>query len=162
MKKKDAIKMLSNTKVYVDGRSEEIQEKLFYFGFKWLGGKDKVRFLNSPFLFLKANMYIGHDNDMIFFKSHDFKEIKADDILSISIDKEYGFESFDKEYNLKPFDKVLVRDNLDENWEINIFSHMVENENVLHKFVTICDRHKYCIPFEGNEHLIGTTDLPDV
>lgn len=53
---------------------------------------------------------------------------------------------------LKPFDKVLIRD-FDKNmWCASIFSHTWKN---LYYCVGIW--HNQCIPYEGNEHLLGTT-----
>lgn len=54
----------------------------------------------------------------------------------------------------KPFEKVLVRDSDKGTWSANFFSHM-ENDD----YITInnCDW-KGCIPYEGNEKLLGTTD----
>ena len=37
MTKEEAKKMLTNTKVYVNGKTKEIQEKLFEIGFSWIG-----------------------------------------------------------------------------------------------------------------------------
>lgn len=56
---------------------------------------------------------------------------------------------------LKPFDKVLCRDNANSKWEVDIFRHIVE-ENT-YRYSCLCDTWKYCIPYEGNEHLLGTT-----
>ena len=54
---------------------------------------------------------------------------------------------------LKPFDKVLVRDNKDQKWKASFFGYKDENhfmcENGCAWF--------HCIPYEGNEHLLGTT-----
>lgn len=86
---------------------------------------------------------------MNYFKNLDFVEIKADDILSITIDKEYEF---------KPFDRVLTRDNDTEIWSVDIFSHIQGDE---FRFVTVGSCWRYCLPFEGNEHLVGTSDSPD-
>lgn len=151
MTKEEAIKFLSNTRVYTDGRSKEIQKKLFEIGFKWLGNANEVAFLSSPFLFLNSDMSIGHENDMKFFKSHHFKEIKVDDILSITIEEEKP--------KFKPFDKVLARDSYNDNWHADLFSHYnVGNSN--YPFRTLVSYYKYCIPYEGNEHLVGTNKLP--
>lgn len=49
MKKEEAIAKLSNTKVYVDGKSKEIQEKLFEIGFEWADEKRKVFYTEMPF-----------------------------------------------------------------------------------------------------------------
>lgn len=57
---------------------------------------------------------------------------------------------------LKPFDKVLVRDHLSDNWRANLFSHI--DKNGCHYCVWAS--WNYCIPYEGNEHLLGTTNDP--
>lgn len=60
-----------------------------------------------------------------------------------------------KEIKLKPFDKVLVRDLDTEEWRASFFSHY--NPNLLWKFRCLGSLgYKYCIPYEGNEHLLGT------
>lgn len=56
----------------------------------------------------------------------------------------------------KPFDKVLVRDRDGQVWRCDFFSHMdTEEEGV--PFATVCAYWKQCIPYAGNEHLVGTT-----
>lgn len=50
-----------------------------------------------------------------------------------------------KEYQFKPFEKVLVRDSYDDVWIASFFN------------VTTCVTWKFCIPYKGNEHLLGTT-----
>ena len=59
-----------------------------------------------------------------------------------------------KEYEFNPFDKVLVRNTEKEIWSAALFSHKEENQ--------ICTTNnvawEYCIPFKGNEHLLGTNN----
>lgn len=63
-----------------------------------------------------------------------------------------------KEPQFKPFDKVLVRDINNEPWAISFYSHKQEGE---YPYVTSGDMFfRYCIPYEGNEHLVGTTNNP--
>lgn len=66
--------------------------------------------------------------------------------------------------NFKPFDKVLVRCADDEEWAIEMFSKYYDSEPTIHgrtyRFMCIADSYTQCIPFEGNEHLLGTTDMP--
>ena len=59
---------------------------------------------------------------------------------------------------LKPFDKVLVRDDKEDQWSANIFSYQVRD-----MFHCLGEGYwRYCIPYEGNEHLLGTTkDVED-
>ena len=63
-----------------------------------------------------------------------------------------------KEPQFKPFDKVLVRDSESEKWECTFYSHF--NSKVGYHHITISGRYVMCIPFEGNEHLVGTTKNP--
>lgn len=55
----------------------------------------------------------------------------------------------------KPFDKVLGRNEKDDVWEAELFSHYREESQ--YPFCCIGFARKYCIPYEGNEHLLGTT-----
>lgn len=60
---------------------------------------------------------------------------------------------------LKPFDKVLVKDSIDEKWKISLFSYYDE-ETQYFPYVCISGRYVCCIPYEGNEHLLNTTNTP--
>ena len=66
---------------------------------------------------------------------------------------------------LKPFEsRVLVRHNKDNTWCGSFFSHIDDGfHSYCHKYVTITGKsYPMCIPYEGNEHLLGTTDDCDV
>lgn len=246
MKREEAKKMLTNTKVYVNGKSKEIQEKLFEIGFAW--GFDcgyEISFLDYPFLFIENT--ISYSNKMKTFKNSELKEISADDILNIKIDEEFklkdgdifystdlegkrwisifnrieddGYfdyadlclESIDlycsneislfgelddtfnvrlateeeksklfsalkengyvwnektkeiekikKEHEFNPFDKVLVRDSEDDNWDIEFFQE-ISGEDIDYKYICLSDGWNFCIPYEGNEELLGTSNSP--
>jgi hypothetical protein len=60
-----------------------------------------------------------------------------------------------KELQFKLFEKVLVRDSYDDMWRASFFSHIKEDDG---RYVTTCITWRFCIPYEGNEHLLGTTD----
>lgn len=55
------------------------------------------------------------------------------------------------------FDKVLVRDTDHSKWECDIFSHLGDKDGI---FVCISDWWHQCIHYDGNEHLLGTTNKP--
>ena len=55
---------------------------------------------------------------------------------------------------LKPFDRVLVRDNINEKWNIHFFSYIDDAK----MFKTIMGTYIQCIPYEGNEHLLGKVE----
>lgn len=68
-------------------------------------------------------------------------------------------EDFKHKCSFKPFDKVLVRRNEDSVWRCELFSHY----NTFNKqcpYVCLSSVYKYCIPYEGNQHLLGTTNNP--
>ena len=60
-----------------------------------------------------------------------------------------------KEHQFKPFEKVLVRDSYEDKWRASFFSNIREGYA---KYVTTGLVWKFCIPYEGNEHLLGTTN----
>ena len=58
---------------------------------------------------------------------------------------------------LKAFDKVLARQD-NRVWECDFFSSYDSNERDFDKFHCVGGWYKECIPYESNEHLLGTTD----
>lgn len=57
---------------------------------------------------------------------------------------------------LKPFDKVLVRNSSIRKWEVDLFGYK-SDAGLYHCVGYTCNQ---CIPYEGNEHLLGTTNDP--
>ena len=84
MTKEEIRKFLDNTKVYVNGKSKEIQEKLFSFGYTW-NWDNRVKFTKEPFLFISGTGGITHSNDMVLFNKYEYREITADEILSLEV-----------------------------------------------------------------------------
>lgn len=83
---KEIRKILDNTKVYVNGKSKEIQEKLFSFGYRWcVRNHTEVSDVDEPFLFIYKEGYITHTNNMRTFTEHEHREISADEILSLEV-----------------------------------------------------------------------------
>lgn len=60
-------------------------------------------------------------------------------------------------HQFKPFDRVLVRDRNDREWGCDFFSHIAEDN----RYICIYSWWKQCIPYEGNEHLLNTTNKPE-
>ena len=65
-------------------------------------------------------------------------------------------EDAKKEHQFKPFDKVLARDSKDSLWHIDLYEGMLRDDNEYNYRCMAADW-VYCIPYEGNEHLSGTT-----
>lgn len=66
------------------------------------------------------------------------------------------FGATDKETKckLKPFDRVLVRDYDSIKWKCDLFSY----KDIESRYVCVGSSWRQCIPYEGNEHLLGTTN----
>ncbi|WP_321978336.1 hypothetical protein [Prevotella sp.] len=66
-------------------------------------------------------------------------------------------ESVKPEYPFKSFDKVLVRDNDEQAWCANYFSHYKNDPDYF--YVCINGIYHYCIPYnEHTAHLLGTSE----
>ena len=62
--------------------------------------------------------------------------------------------------NFKPKQWVLTRDTSEWDWELTMFAYL--NSGGGSKFTCINGvTFKQCIPYECNEHLLGTTDMPN-
>ena len=64
----------------------------------------------------------------------------------------------DDNKKFKAFDRVLVRDEDDKVWTANKFSHY--REGCALKYVCVAFSWKQCIPYKGNEYLLGTDKSP--
>lgn len=61
---------------------------------------------------------------------------------------------------LKPFDRVLVRDDSTMKWAIDLWMGYAPNHEQW-KCLCLGSHYAQCIPYEGNEHLLLTADMPD-
>lgn len=95
--------------------------------------------------------YTGHYTEKgtsIAFIKH---ELLSDLILEIPNDTQ-------EECRFKPFDKVLGRNEDNHLWKPDIFSFY--KRDGLYKYRCLGDVFKQCIPYEGNQELVGTTNKP--
>ena len=60
--------------------------------------------------------------------------------------------------NLKAYDKVLVRDTNEQVWVADLFSHVHDKPLGGYTFACVGHYSYQCIPYEGNEHLLGTNN----
>lgn len=62
----------------------------------------------------------------------------------------------EKKCDFKPFDQVLVRASNLGNWNLHLFARVREGE---YKYECLGGmQYKECIPYQGNEHLLGTNE----
>lgn len=147
-------KRIINIKIYVDGKSEEIQEKLFELGCQWPVNGKCVFYEDSPFLYVDEDGLLKAGNKMNNFVNKEYREVKADEILAMKKMQEYkSTEGF------KPFDKVLMMEDDEFEWRPKLFSRVIMDEECSY-FSIDGFKFKYCIPYEGNEHLAFTKDIP--
>lgn len=85
-------------------------------------------------------------------------ETKKEELFEKVIDDLKQWEDADEaKHQFKPFDKVLVRDYNDNEWKCDFFSNM--NEHGYYNCIN--SWWHQCIPYDGNEHLLGTTNDPE-
>lgn len=148
--KSKAFELLKNKKIFVGNStiSELVQDRLFKAGYKWC--VDGTKIVNTIHNFLYTDSYkITFDDSIDFYNKSEKKEISAPEIIGLDI----------MDDKLKPFDKVLVRNWDEEEWSPHFFAKYCPK--LMQKYKTT-DEHFYiqCIPYEGNEDLLGTTDSP--
>lgn len=71
----------------------------------------------------------------------------------------YKKESDQPEHKFEPFEKVLVRDQKTDKWTVDLYGFEEKEDGYNYQCVGGCC--VYCIPYEGNEHLLGTTNNTD-
>ena len=99
------------------------------------------------FNFDKEGKYFNYpDAECVLFPSRDQRDWNK-----------FGVTEQETKHQFKPFDRVLVRDRNDREWGCDFFSHIAEDN----RYICIYSWWKQCIPYEGNEHLLGTTNNPE-
>lgn len=162
----DNLNIVCNKSVIEEFRyaTEEEKEKLFDAikanGYKWNAETKVLEKLVKP------KFKVG---DTIQYKDYDYtpsvtiKSVLADryilndgTYIEFCAQDNYTLLKFDIS-TLKPFNKVLVRDSDDGYWSCDLFSHYRGKDN-FYAFGCISSNYRYCIPYEENKHLLGTTD----
>ncbi len=70
-----------------------------------------------------------------------------------TLDRKTYFIVKKRDYSLKPYDKVLVRNQIWEEWHIELFGYWDDFDRA----ICMRDTWTQCIPFKSNEQLLGTT-----
>lgn len=139
----------------LDGEAREdvsaaIQRHAFRLGYEWLCGGEKVQYEYCPVLCFEANGKILKAENTDGFNKWTNTEISITDFLALKPEDVKDAPEF------KPFDKVLVRDDDRNEWRCDFFEGY--NEEPEYSFSCIGSCWRYCIPYEGNEHLLGTNE----
>lgn len=111
---------------------------------------------------LNANFY--NHNALYVIENDDFYSEYCINSFTAKLIQEHFEEvhlpPVDKQYDFKPFDRVLVRDIDTDKWHIDLFQKDGGPEHC-HRFECLAENWKQCIPYEGNKHLLGTTNNVD-
>lgn len=95
MTKAEAFEYFKGKRVACDNFNRvAIQHKFFDVGIKWRGGSTKATDERGIFIFVDLDGYLTHCNNRAWFDTHEYKEISADEILSIEIVEDES--SYDK------------------------------------------------------------------
>lgn len=155
----EAQEIVKNTKyiVWSEDESRVLQEKLFEIGCKWKNSGVKICHTDSPFLFVDDNFEIS------FATKQNYKELERSNkcymhtYCIIGIEIEQPKPKFDPS-TLQPFDKVLVRDDEEDDWRCNLFSH-VDKGTTTCVFACVGHNWEKCIPYnDETKHLVGTKE----
>ena len=140
--------------------------------------------INNQIWFMDSYLFYNINNDYL---ESDISEVKIEDEdirLATDSEKQQLFDALKKKgkawdaekkqivnlpkkHEFQPFEKVLVRDEVDEAWHIDLFECMpTDNHKDYHRCTTGCRKYmcmngcwKFCIPCnENTKHLLGTTD----
>ena len=87
---------------------------------------------------------------------------KGNGVCCISFTLEKDYELLPNKFDittLKPFEsRVLVRDYNTHIWEPVFWGKLLDEKNPNLRYLTTNGCFKYCIPYEGNQHLLGITN----
>ena len=149
MKKED----LRETKIYLSSVEDRIkfQKKMFSLGIRWFD-LDGVRYTDCPFYYISRGFYLELSKpiDSKYFRCSDHKQIFLHDVLAI--------KEPNKVCKFNPFDRVLVRDLNIGLWGAKFFSHYDDEDDSFPYITTDDSSYSQCIKYEGNEHLLMTSD----
>jgi len=104
---------------------------------------------DKPYLFVTEEVGCSWDDSTDYYFTSKYTAITAADFLALETAKEPEF---------KATQKVLIRTSNEKRWTFDFFSHVSQDENDI--YICVGGAWPQCIPYEGNEHLIGTTDSP--
>lgn len=147
--------------------TEEEKEKLFQTikdnGYKWNEGTKTLEKLVIP-KFKVGDVIQDIDTYKVKItevniedECYGYESMIAKGIGSISFSEQDNWELVPNKFDittLKPFDKVLIRQTNFGKWGIDFFGFY----NKGYYYTTSNCEYMQCVPYEGNEHLVGTTN----
>ena len=153
---------ISSSRYATEKEKAELFDAIKANGYKWNTKTKTLYKLIEPKFKVGDRIKNGKDIATIVGVYEDFYDVRFDSrIGSFTIDQQDEWELFPNKFDINtlvPFEsKVLVRsgDSLGE-WKPAIFGIYRSKYNNFYVVGGTCWKH--CIPYEGNEHLLGTTN----
>lgn len=123
-------------------------------------------FHGQYYLWEEKGSIVNFEEDEDYIQTSAFQKAGKDDAQTYinTIEEKLGgqlnFEALEIEkaqpkVELKSLDMVLVKDYKDSEWYLDTFESM--EPNCIYPYKCMMNLWKYCIPYKGNEHLLGTT-----
>lgn len=96
MTRQEARNLLKNSKICVEDKSKEVQEKLFSLGINWGEYPETPKHCQFPYLYIieeSWGIYITYGTNRAVFDSlEEYKEVSVSDIINLSIDNYRPFK----------------------------------------------------------------------
>ena len=152
------------TRIATEDEKKKLLEALKNKGYEWDDTKKVLTKILTPRFkigdYIKTKYDVDDNTYLVTNITEDYyylEAINADKskIVNISLQDNYKIDKFDITI-LKPFDKVLVRDNDESVW----FPALYGNIRIMGGktyYMTVNGHYKQCIPYKGNENLLGET-----
>lgn len=142
--------------------TEEEKQKLLKVikdnGYKWNAETKTLEKLIVPKFKVGDRIQFNNERPIRIIKSLEYDRYRLDNGCYIKFGNEGAYKLLKFNIStLKPFDKVLVRDYNGHHWRCALYERYDNTRDIMY-FATIIGHYQQCIPFEGNEHLLGTSN----
>lgn len=148
---------------YVEALGKDVEQVEALFKQK-VSDEIKISKMTSTFLIETAKCVfvpLDGNNVFAFLADSDIAEIVKNSCTELKLTDANDTEKV--VWNPEAFKtKVLIRDSEEERWFGAIFSHINKNRKLYpYSIIGATERFRMCIPYEGNEHLLGSSENPD-
>ena len=146
-----------NTRLATEEEKQKLLDAIKANGYKWnVETMTLEKLINKNKFVVGATITNGKTISKIV--SRDVDSYKLEDGNYVFFNEVHNWKLAPNKFDinaLKPFDKVLVRDNNEQFWTVDFFGF---HGKEFYPFMCVGHYTNQCIPYECNEHLLGTND----